>query len=429
MSGTERDVVITGIGLLTALGEGPEANWKAIVEGHSGIRPIQEYDTACLQTRLGAEIDGFDPRRFASRRQLNTMNRGDRLGLAAAALALRDAGIDTGTDLGVRTGVFLGGNKSMGRMGQLISGLRPIRRPDGTPDMKLLGETADTVMPPLFFVEGLQPGAVFHVSQTFGIRGANAFFAGTADAGATAIARAARAIRRGEADRIVAGGYDDATSWWSMTHLDRMGVLTTRNELGAAAFRPYDEDRSGAVLGEGGAVLVLEDKESALARGARVYAEVRGIGNGHDGRTPPATDPEGRGLVRGVRRALEDARLHPSDIGYIASHGSATKIGDRSEATALRTVLGEAARSVPVSCVKPQTGHLVGGAGALNVAVSALALHHGAIPATANLDSPDPACAMDLVRGAARESRPDTALALARGLEGQAVAVALGRTA
>ncbi|TLS47346.1 beta-ketoacyl-[acyl-carrier-protein] synthase family protein [Streptomyces montanus] len=430
MSGNGRQVVISGIGLLTALGEGPETNWKALLEGHSGIRPIQEYDTSHLQTRLGAEIDGFDPARFASRRQLNTMNRGDQLGLAAATLALRDAGIDTSNELGGRTGLFLGGNKSMGRMGQLISGLRAVRRPDGTPDMKLLGETADTIMPPLFFVEGLQPGAVFHVSQTFGIRGVNAFFAGTADAGATAIARAARAIRRGEADRIVAGGYDDATSWWSMTHLDRIGVLTTRNELGAAAFRPYDQNRSGAVLGEGGAVLVLEEKEAARARGARIYAEVSGVGNGHDARTPPATDPQGRGLTRAVRRALDDARLNPADLGYIASHGAATKIGDRSETAALRTVLGEASRSVPVSCVKPQTGHLVGGAGALNVVFSALALHHGDIPATAHLESPDAACDMDLVRGDARTAaHPATALALARGIEGQAVALALSRPA
>ncbi|MFD0355074.1 beta-ketoacyl-[acyl-carrier-protein] synthase family protein [Streptomyces sp. NPDC127110] len=429
MSGIGRQVVISGIGLLTALGEGGETNWKAIVDGRSGVRQIQAYDTSRLQTTLGAEIDGFDPSRFATRRQLNTMNRGDQLGLAAASLALADAGIDTGTELGLRTGLFLGGNKSMGRMDTLIKGLRTVRRPDGTADMKALGEKADTIMPPLFFVEGLQPGAVFHISQTFGIRGANAFFAGTADAGATAIARAVRAIQRGDADRIIAGGYEDATSWWSMTHMDRMGVLTTRNDLGDTAFRPYDQTRSGAVLGEGGALLVLEEKEAALARGARIYAELRGVGNGHDGRTPPATDPEGRGLVRAVRRALDDARLNPADLGYIASHGAATKIGDRSETAALRTALGEASRSVPISSIKPQTGHLVGGAGALNVAVSALALHYGAVPATANLENPDAACDMDLVRGEARDTRPETALALARGLEGQAVALALGRAA
>lgn len=429
--GAGRQVVVTGIGLLTALGEGPDANWKALVSGASGIGPIQAYDPAPLQTRLAAEIPGFDATRFATRRQLRTINRGDSLALAAARLALDDAGLPHnqagGGELGHRAGLYLGGNKSLGRMEELIDGLKAIRRPDGTADMAHLGRHAGAIIPPLFFVEGLPAGAVFNISQTYGIRGASTFFAGYADAGANAIGRAMRAVRRGDADVVIAGGYDDATSWWSMTLLDRLGVLTTRNDLGQEAYRPYDRDRSGGLPGEGAALLVLEDKESAQRRGARIYAEVTGYGAGHDARTPPAADPEGRGLARAVRRSLEDARLTADDLGYIASDGAATRLGDAGEAIALRTALGPAVRSVPVSTPKPQTGHLVGGGGALNAAVSALALHHGVVPATLNLDNPDPVCDLDHVRGSARECRPSHAMALARGIEGQAVALTLSR--
>ncbi|MEU5219808.1 beta-ketoacyl synthase N-terminal-like domain-containing protein [Streptomyces sp. NPDC020807] len=435
MSGSGRQVVISGIGLLTALGEGPEANFKALVAGESGIGPIREYDPAPLQTRLGGEIGGFDAERYATKRQLRTVNRGDRLALAAARLALDDAGLAHkqagGGELGHRAGLYLGGNKSLGRMEQLIEELKVIRRPDGTADLEHLARHGDVIMPPLFFVEGLPAGAVFNISQTYGIRGSSTFFAGYADAGATAIGRAMRAVRRGDADVAIAGGYDDATSWWSMTLLDRLGILTTRNEQGQRAYRPYDLDRSGGLPGEGAALLVLEEKQAALARGARIYAEVTGYGAGHDGRTPPAVDPGGRGLARAVRRSLEDARLDAGDVGYIASDGSGTVAGDASEAAALRTALGAAAGAVPVSTPKPQTGHLVGGGGALNAAVAALALHHGVVPATSNLDRPDPRCAagLDLVRGSARETAPRHAVALARGIEGQAVALTLSRPA
>ncbi|RAG85315.1 beta-ketoacyl-[acyl-carrier-protein] synthase family protein [Streptacidiphilus pinicola] len=434
MSGGGRQVVITGIGLLTALGEGPEDTFKALVAGESGIGPIKAYDPAPLQTRLGAEMPEFDATRYATKRQLRTVNRGDSLALAAARIALDDAGLAHkqagGDELGYRTGLYLGGNKSLGRMEQLIEELKVIRRPDGTADLEHLARHGDVIMPPLFFVEGLPAGAVFNISQAYGIRGSSTFFAGYADAGANAIGRAMRAVRRGDADVAIAGGYDDATSWWSMTLLDRLGILTTRNELGRQAYRPYDRERSGGLPGEGAALLVLEDKQAALARGARIYAELTGYGAGHDARTPPAADPQGRGLARAVRRSLEDARLNPGEVGYIAADGSGTVQGDASEALALRTALGDAAGRVPVSTPKPQTGHLVGGGGALNAAVAALALHHGVLPATLNLDHLDPVCApLDHIRGSAREAAPTHAMALARGIEGQAVALTLSKPA
>jgi 3-oxoacyl-[acyl-carrier-protein] synthase II len=417
--------MITGVGLLTGLGEGPRSNWEALLAGRTAITRLAAYDPAPLHTQIGAEIHGFDPLRFASRKALRMLNRGDQLGLAGATLALEDAGIDGGGELGYRTGLFLGGNKEVSRVDDLIGSIGSIRRDDGTPDLRKLGQSGSSVMAPLFYVEGLQPAPLFHVSQRFGIRGPNCFFAGTADSGAAAIGRAMRAIRRGEADLAVAGGYDDATNWWPMSKMDGLGVLATDNEAGASAFRPYDRRRSGSILGEGAALVVLEERDAALARGATCYAEIVGFGAGNDCHRPPAPHPQGKGLAAAIRRALDDGAVNAEDLSYIAAHGCATRSGDVSETRALHHALGPAGATVPVSSIKPQTGHLVGAAGALNVIVAALAIHHQAVPATLNLDEPDPDCDLDYVPHQPRHLPVTHALALARGFEGQATALAL----
>ncbi|MFJ9583194.1 beta-ketoacyl-[acyl-carrier-protein] synthase family protein [Streptomyces acidicola] len=422
-TGTPRRVVVTGIGLLTALGEGTAATWDGLLAGHTGIGPLRGYDPAPLRTRIGAQIDGFDPSRHIGRRSLRMMCRGDQLGVAGATLALEDAGLADG-ELGYHTGLFLGSNKDMPRMDGLVDGVARFRHQDGSADLAGLGRNASSALAPLFYVEGLQPAAVFHISEKFGIRGANDFFAGTADASAAALGRSFRAIRRGECDIAVAGGYDEPTSWWTMSKMDGLGVMTTRNELGAEACRPFDKEHSGSVFGEGAALLVLEERNRALARGARVYAEIDGFGSGTDCVRPPGTHPRARGLTRAITRALRDARRDTS-TDYIAAHGCATPQGDVSETRALHDALGNAAKAAQISSVKPQTGHLVGGAGALNAAVTALALHHGTVPATRNLHEPAAECDLDWVPGTPRESRPRTALALARGLEGQAAALSM----
>jgi 3-oxoacyl-[acyl-carrier-protein] synthase II len=418
--------MITGIGPLTGLGEGPRDTWEALMTGRTAIKRLAAYDPARLRTQLGAEISGFEPLRFASRKALRMLNRGDQLGLAGASLAIADAGLGD-TELGHRAGLFLGGNKEVPRLDDFVERIVSIRREDGTPDLRRLGQTASSVMPPLFYVEGLQPAASFHVSQKHGIRGANCFFAGTADSGAVAIGRAMRAIRRGEADLAVAGGYDDATNWWPMSKADGLGVLATDNDAGAAAFRPFDRQRGGSILGEGTAVVVLEERDTALARGAACYAEVVGFGAGHDCHRAPAPHPDGRGLARAIRRALNDGGVDAHDLSYVVAHGSATRVGDVSETRALHEALGPAAKTVPLSSIKPQTGHLVGAAGALNVTVAALAIRHGAIPATLHLDDPDPECDLGHVPHEPRQAHITHALALARGFEGQAVALALAR--
>ncbi|MGW1774673.1 beta-ketoacyl-[acyl-carrier-protein] synthase family protein [Streptomyces sp. NPDC002104] len=427
MSDDRRRVMVTGIGLMTAIGQGAAPTWENLLEGRSGIGPLRAYDPAPLRTGIGAEIPDFDPRQWAGRRTLRMLCRGDQLALAGATLALRDAGLDGESDLGQRTGLFLGSNKEMPRMDELIAQLQAVRAEDGTPDLYKLGQTASSVIAPLFFVEGLQPAAGFHISEKYGIRGANAYFAGTADAGAMAIGRGMRTVRRGEADIVLAGGYDDATGWWAMSKMDGLGVLSTRTDLGQEAFRPFDRDRSGSVFGEGAALLVLEEREHALARGAHCYAEVTGYGAGNDCVRPPSPQARARGLSRAIVRALDDAGGVFHDGGYIAAHGCATVQGDASETLALHDALGTSAKAAQISSVKPQTGHLVGGAGALNAAVTALALNSGVVPATQNLRNQADECDLDYVPLTPRETRPDSALALARGLEGQAVAIAMGR--
>lgn len=414
-------VMVTGVGLVTALGVGTDATWDALIAGRSAVGPLRAYDPSSLRTRVGAEIDDFDARAFADRRALRNMTRADQLALAGAVLAVRDAGLEVGDR--DRAALYCGGNKEVSDPSKVADATLLARNPDGSVDYRRMGTEGASRFYPLFYVEGLQGAALFYISQALGLRGANSYFAGTADAGATAIATAFRAVRRGEAGVAVAGGFDDAVGWWNMTKLDTLGVLSGRNELGAGACQPYDRQRDGSVLGEGAAFVVLEEREAARARGARAYAEILGAGGGFDvdGHLTPHAD--GHGLAHALRSALRDAHLAPADVDYVATHGCGTRLGDASEARALRTVMGEDAP--PASSVKPAAGHLVGGAGALNVAVAALAAHHGVVPPTLNLTDPDPACDLDWVPGEARELQVEHALALARGLEGQNVAVAV----
>jgi 3-oxoacyl-[acyl-carrier-protein] synthase II len=417
-----RRVVVTGIGVLTALGLGTDATWKALLEGRSGVGPIRGFDASSLRTRLAAEITDFDPRELLDRRAARKMTRSEQLAVSGATLAVRDAGLDGGLDP-ARTALFTGSSKEVSDLTKLTGAIVE-STDDGRFDVRRVGERISSFQP-LFYVEGLQGASLFYISSAFGLRGANTYFAGTSEAGLNAIGRAFRSIRRGEADCAVAGGYDDPVWWWSQSSFDSLGVLTDRNELGAGAFRPYDREASGAVLGEGASFLILEEYEAARARGAHVYAEVAGYGCGADAHQLLTPHPEGRGLVHALRRALDDARCAPEDVAYVAAHGSATALGDQSEARALRTVFGDGPAAPVASSVKPATGHLVGGAGALNVAVAALAVHDGAVPPTLNLADPQPGCEFDWVPRTARELPVNLALAVARGLEGQNAVLAL----
>lgn len=417
-----RRVAVTGIGLLTALGAGRQHVWDALLEGRTGVRPIAGYDARSFRTRVAAEIPDFDPGVYATRRALRMTTRNDQLAIAGAALAVQDCGVELGSVDLERAGLFVGGNKEISNPEHLLRSSLVARDGEGRADTRLLGAGASRAFYPLFYVEGLQSASLFHLSQAYGLRGANAYFHGTSDAGATAIGRAFRSVARGECDLAVTGGSDDAASWWTLSKLDGLGVLSDRNDLGAGAFRPYDTDRTGSVLGEGAAFLVLEELAAARARGAHLYAEVTGFGSTLDNDRLMTPEPTGRSLTVAVSRALREAKVAARDVDFVATHGCATRLGDASEARALATVFGSGHHPA-VTSVKPATGHLVAGAGSLNAAVCALAVDGGTVPPTLNLERQDPGCRLDVVTGAARSLPVRHAVAVARGLEGQQVAL------
>jgi 3-oxoacyl-[acyl-carrier-protein] synthase II len=419
-----RRVAITGIGLVTPLGIGTTQTWRGLVEGRSAVGPITSYDASSLRTQLGAEVLDLEPRKYVRRRSLRTMTRYDEMTCVGAALAVEDSGIELDDDPEGRAALFTASNKEISKPEHFEEVAVAVRDEDGTVDMHAFGRAASSGVHPLFFVEGLQGASLFYISEQFGLRGANTYFAGTAEASAIAVGRGFRAVARGEADVALAGGGDAPIHWWNMAKIDSLEVLTASNELGSGACRPYDVDRDGTVMGEGGAFLVLEPLDAARERGARVYAELTGFGSRIDTHAIVTPDPAGRPLARAIEAVLEDAGYAPGDIDYVASHGSGTPLGDRSEGRALNAVFDGGLRA---SSVKPATGHLVAAAGSLNVAVAALAIHEGIVPPTLNLARPDRACAgIDWTADGARETRVRRALALARGLEGQNVALALG---
>lgn len=427
MSGERRRVAVTGIGLVTPLGVGAQPTWDGLLEARSAVGPIASYDASSLRTQIGAEIDELEAKEFVARRALRTMTRYDTLAMVAAVLAMRDSGVELPEDdPDGRAALFTASGKEISKPEHFEEIAVAVRDEHGNVDMRQFGELAPSGVHPLFFIEGIQGASLFYVSEAFALRGPNTYFSGTAEAGLTAIARAHAAIRRGDADVALAGGADAPVCWWNMAKIDSLGLTTRSNELGAGACRPYDSERDGTVMGEGGAFVVLEELDAARGRGARIYAELSGAGAATDVAHLLTPDPDGSPLAHAIGAALRSAGESAQAIDYVASHGSGTRRGDASEARALRSVFGDGEGAPLVSSVKPATGHLGAGAGALNLAVAALAVHHQQVPPTLNLHSPDPVCdGLDFLANEARQAPVAQALALARGLEGQNVAMAV----
>ncbi len=421
-----RRVVVTGIGLVTPLGVGAHDSWQELVAGHSAVGPISSYDASSLATQLGAEVTGLKPREYVDRRALRTMTRYDMLATVAGVLAMRDGGMELDDDPEGRFALFTASGKEISEPEHFQDVAVAVRDPGGHVDMRKFGELAFQQVHPLFYIEGLQGASLFYLSEAFSLRGPNTFFAGGAEAGLTAVGRAFRAIRRGEADAALAGGADAPVCWWNMAKIDSLGMTTRRNHLEAGACQPYDRERDGTVMGEGGAFLLLEEYEAGRARGAHVYAEITGLGDASDIERLMTPDPAGRPLADAIGRALREAGSRPEQIDYVAGHGSGSRCGDASEGHALRAVFGDNGTSLCGSSITAATGHLGAAAGAANAAVAALAIDRQVMPPTLNLKTIDPACSgIDWIADDAREAPIREALALARGLEGQNVALAL----
>jgi nodulation protein E len=381
-------VVITGIGVVSPVGCTLEDFWPALVEGRSAIGPFSVPRSERLSTRIAAQISQFDPAALFGPKQLAAMDRFSQFAVAAARAAVRDSGLDISEQLGLETATVIG-NASAGQTTLDDSYFR------------LYSENASRLHP-MTIPRLMTSAAASHISMDLGLKGPT-FCVGTACAAGThAIGLAFHMIRSGQAPVAVAGGAEACLTTGTIKAWEALRVLSQDT------CRPFSRTRSGLVLGEGAAVLILEERAHALARGARVYAEILGFGMSADAGDITSSDPNG--AARAIRAALKDARKNADDVDYVNAHGTGTVQNDRSETTALRDVFGPDVRRVAVSSSKAVLGHGLGAAGALEMAVTALAIHRQTIPPTANFEEVDPDCDLDVVPNVARQAKVNVAM-------------------
>jgi 3-oxoacyl-[acyl-carrier-protein] synthase II len=381
-----RRVVITGIGLVSSVGIGTEACWQSLVEGRGGIAQITRFDTTGFDARIAGEVKGFDPLQFVEKKEVKKIDVFIQYAIAASQFAMDDSGLKVGPANANRVGVFIASG---------IGGFATIEREHS----KLL-EGGPGRISPFFIPASIVNLAAGHVSIRFGAKGPNLATCTACSASAHAIGEACEIVRRGDADAMIVGGSEAAITPMGVGGFAAMRALSTRNDAPEKASRPFDAERDGFVIGEGSGVLVIEELGSALARGARVYAELVGYGASADAFHITAPCEDGDGAVRAMQAAL--GGLDPGVVDYINAHGTSTPHNDRIETTAIKRCFGDHARKVAISSTKSMTGHALGAAGALEGGITALAIHRQVVPPTINLEHPDPDCDLDYVPNEAR---------------------------
>ena len=399
-----RRVAITGIGLVTPVGNDVATTWGALDGVKSGAAPITVFDASGFPTRIAAEVKRFDERAItAPRKLLNQANRSQRFALAAAEQAMMDAGIEPTDADRERWGCAVG----TGMMGVSFDELAAVQRhsaADGTLDPQRLltdAEAAD----PLAFCRSQSTGGLALLTRRFGIRGYATSVHTACASGGQAIGTALKLIRRGAVDRALAGGFDSMISPIGLAGFCLLSAVSTDNDAPERASRPFDATRNGFLLGEGAGFVVLEEWEAARRRGARIYAELAGDGNSLSSYRITDSPPDGDGPIQSMRAALADAGAVPADIDYINAHGTSTGMNDRSESAAIHAVFGADAKRVAVSSTKSSMGHLIAAAGAVEVVLCALAIDRGEMPVNANYRVPDPDCDLNLVLGTPRRQK------------------------
>jgi 3-oxoacyl-[acyl-carrier-protein] synthase II len=409
MQRVERRVVVTGIGLVTPLGTGTEATWQAAIAGKSGIGPITRFPVAELPSRIAGEVKNFDVEKYLDKKEVRRNDPFIHYAMAASDIALDDAGLPK-ENLGERVGVVIG--SGMGGLG-------------GLEETKLvLHERGYRKVSPFFIPSIIINLAAGQVSIRTGASGPNWAPVSACATGNHAIGESARIIMHGDADVMICGGSEATITPLGIVGFVSSRALSERNDAPEKASRPFDKDRDGFVPGEGAGILVLEELEHARARGARIYCEVSGYAATAD--AYHITAPSGQGAIRAMQRCLEDAQLNPSQIGYVNAHGTSTPVGDIAETKAIKTVFGDWAKSgLMVSSTKSMTGHLLGAAGGVEAGLSALAIFHGILPPTINLENPDPECDLDYIPNTAREKRVDAVLSNSFGFGGTNAVIAL----
>ncbi len=410
---SNRRVVVTGIGLVSSLGIGTSENWAALIAGHSGVDTITKFDATQFATQIAGEVRGFDPLTFIEKKDVKKMDVFIQYAIAAAQFAMDDSSLAITVDNAYRVGVFIASG---------IGGFTTIER-----EHKALLEGGPRKISPFFIPSAIINLAAGQVSIRFGAKGPNSATCTACSASAHAIGDAYEIIRRGAADVMIAGGSEAAITPMGIGGFGAMRALSTRNHEPHRASRPFDKDRDGFIVGEGAGVLILEEYGAALRRGARIYAELVGYGMSADAYHITAPSEDGDGALRVMTAALESGGIAPGQVAYINAHGTSTPQGDALETLAIKRCFGTHAYKLAVSSTKSMTGHLLGAAGGLEAGITALAVHHQAVPPTINLDEPDPACDLDYIPNRCRRLEVEYALSNSFGFGGTNAALLFKR--
>ena len=384
-----RRVVVTGIGLVSALGIGTRETWEALLAGQSGVTRITRFDVSGYATQIAAEVKGFDPLAFIEKKEIKKMDLFIQYAIAAAQFAMDDSGLQITDANAPNIGVYIGSG---------IGGFITIER-----EHEALLNGGPRKVSPFFIPSAIINLASGQVSIRFGAKGPNSATCTACSASAHAIGDAYEIIKRCDADAMIAGGSEAAICAMSVGGFGQLRALSMRNDEPARASRPFDKDRDGFIIGEGAGVLILEELEHARRRGARIYAEIVGYGMSSDAYHMTAPSEDGDGARRVMAMAVRKAGIAPSDVDYINAHGTSTPYNDRLETLAIRNCFGEHAETLAISSTKSMTGHLLGGAGGLEAGITALAVYHQVAPPTINLDDPDPECDLDYVPHQSRQ--------------------------
>ncbi len=406
-----RRVVVTGIGLVSPLGTGVEKNWTAVTSGQSGLGPITRFDASGLPTQIAGEVKDFNAEDYIDKKEIKKMDLFIQYGLAAAEMALNDSGLEITEANAERVGVLVGSG---------LGGLPTIEKYHEA----MLDRGYKKISP--FFIPmliiNLAPG---HISMRFGAKGPNLSSVSACATGTHSIGDAYHMIARGDADAMFAGGTESTITPLGIGGFNVMKALSTRNDDPQAASRPFEKNRDGFIMAEGAGILMLEEYESAKARGANIYCEVAGYGMSGDAYHLTQPAPGGEGAARCMKMALNNAGLNPEEVDYINAHGTSTHFNDLYETMAIKSVLGSHAEKIMVSSTKSMTGHGLGAAGGLEAAYTALALKHGVLPPTINYQEPDPECDLDYVPNEARQADVKVALSNSFGFGGTNATLAL----
>jgi 3-oxoacyl-[acyl-carrier-protein] synthase II len=389
---SSRRVAVTGLGLVSPLAIGNSENWSALLAGKSGVGPITRFDASRFASRIAGEVKGFDPSRYIEKKEIKKMDTFIHYAMAAAQFAMEDSGLPVNDANRERVAVVVG--SGIGGLPVIEKTMREFVETGGSPK----------VISPFFITALIVNEAAGNISIRYGLKGPNLSTVTACTTGAHAIGEAYRMIQYGDADAAIAGGTEAVITPLAVGGFSVMRALSTRNDEPERASRPWDRERDGFVIGEGAGLVVLEEMEAAVRRGARIYAELVGYGLSGDAYHIAAPSEDGDGPARVMRNALADAGIEGDQVDYINAHGTSTPSGDRVEAMAIQMVFRDHARKLAVSSTKSMTGHLLGAAGGLETAICALAVYHQTMPPTINYENPDPECALDFVPNEARQA-------------------------